>query len=45
MSVAAEESNRPFEHEGQTYYFCCPGCRYVFKENPAKYLMEEEASC
>jgi len=45
MSVAAEDSNRPFEHEGQTYYFCCPGCRYVFKENPAKYLMEEQASC
>jgi xanthine dehydrogenase accessory factor len=45
MTVAAEESNRPFEHEGQTYYFCCPGCRYVFKEDPAKYLTEEEASC
>ena len=45
MSVAAEQSNHPFEHEGTTYYFCCPGCRYAFKENPAKYLMEEEASC
>jgi xanthine dehydrogenase accessory factor len=45
MSVAAEQSNHPFEHDGQTYYFCCPGCRYAFKENPAKYLMEEEASC
>ena len=26
------------EHEGQTYYFCAPGCRQVFERNPEKYL-------
>ncbi len=26
------------EHEGQTYYFCAPGCRRVFERNPEKYL-------
>ena len=26
------------EHEGQTYYFCCPACRKKFEADPAKYL-------
>ena len=26
------------EHEGQTYYFCAPGCRRNFEKEPAKYL-------
>lgn len=26
------------EHEGHTYYFCCPGCIERFQANPAQYL-------
>jgi len=26
------------EHEGKTYYFCGPGCRAEFEEDPAGYL-------
>ncbi len=26
-------------HEGATYYFCCPGCRYVFVQSPAQYVV------
>jgi xanthine dehydrogenase accessory factor len=26
------------EHEGQTYYFCCPACKKKFEAEPAKYL-------
>jgi xanthine dehydrogenase accessory factor len=26
------------EHEGQTYYFCCPACKKKFEADPAKYL-------
>ncbi len=26
------------EHEGDTYYFCSPGCRVAFSKEPAKYL-------
>ena len=26
------------EHEGQTYYFCGPGCREEFQREPTKYL-------
>ncbi|HEX4147692.1 MAG TPA: hypothetical protein VHY20_01835 [Pirellulales bacterium] len=28
------------EHEGQTYYVCCTGCRDLFNENPAAILAE-----
>lgn len=26
------------EHRGTTYYFCAPGCKRAFEENPEKYL-------
>ena len=26
------------EYEGQTYYFCSPGCKASFDKNPEKYL-------
>ena len=26
------------EHDGQTYYFCGPGCREAFVAEPAKFL-------
>jgi YHS domain-containing protein len=26
------------EHEGRTYYFCCPGCAKRFQADPAQYL-------
>lgn len=24
-------------YQGKTYYFCSPGCKKAFDENPAKY--------
>ena len=27
MTVRADASSHPFEHDGVTYYFCCAGCR------------------
>lgn len=44
MTVTADASGRPFEHEGVTFYFCCPGCRHVFATNPAAYLSPPEAA-
>lgn len=26
------------EHNGQTYYFCCPACKKKFEKDPASYL-------
>ena len=28
------------EHEGQTYYFCAPGCRSQFEKSPATFIHE-----
>ncbi len=38
MEVTADDSNRPFTHDGETYYFCCPGCRASFAADPDSYL-------
>jgi xanthine dehydrogenase accessory factor len=37
MTVTADDTSRPFEHEGETYYFCCPGCRAAFEKDPSAY--------
>jgi YHS domain-containing protein len=26
------------QHDGQTYYFCAPGCKKAFEAEPEKYL-------
>ncbi len=41
MTVDVDPSNHPFEHEGRTYYFCCPGCRHAFAKDPAAFLTQE----
>lgn len=38
MTVAADDSSMPLEHDGTTYYFCCAGCRRRFADNPDAYL-------
>lgn len=38
MTVTADGSSRPFEYEGETYYFCCPGCRAAFEKDPTRYI-------
>lgn len=27
-------------HEGDTYYFCSPGCRHAFEENPGEFVSD-----
>lgn len=31
-----------WEHEGQTYYFCGPGCNRAFQREPEAYLSGEK---
>ena len=38
MTVAVRPNTPAAEHEGTTYWFCCPGCRGRFARDPAKYL-------
>lgn len=44
MTVSVDPANYPVEHDGRTYYFCCPGCRYSFKKDPDSFL-SQEVSC
>jgi xanthine dehydrogenase accessory factor len=41
MTVDVGPSSHPFEHDGRTYYFCCPGCRHAFAKDPAAFLTQE----
>lgn len=41
MTVRLEDALHTYEHEGQTYYFCCGGCRATFMADPAAYLLSQ----
>jgi Cu+-exporting ATPase len=38
MVVTPATAKNRAEHEGQTYYFCCGGCKAKFMADPAQYL-------
>jgi Cu+-exporting ATPase len=38
MTVDPQKAAASFGYEGQTYFFCTPGCRDKFKSDPEKYL-------
>ena len=44
MTVPADRSSQPLEHDAVTYYFCGGGCRSAFEKDPAAYL-PDEARC
>jgi xanthine dehydrogenase accessory factor len=37
MTVTPDQSGRPLEHGGVTYYFCSARCRHSFEADPAAY--------
>jgi len=37
----AEASGLTSEYGGQTYYFCSPGCKQTFDQNPEAYAVEQ----
>lgn len=41
MEVDESSAQWTSEYEGKTYYFCAPGCKRSFDEDPEKYLSEE----
>ncbi len=43
MEVTANDSSRPFEHDGTTYYFCCAGCRAALAADPESYTRSVHA--
>ena len=38
MKVDPETAPAKTEYQGQTYYFCAPGCKAAFEKNPEEYL-------
>ena len=37
MTVDPKTAGAKSEYKGQTYYFCCSGCKTAFDKNPAKF--------
>ena len=37
MEIDPKTAAAKTEYNGQTYYFCSPGCKATFYKNPAKY--------
>lgn len=38
MTIDSETAKYKSEYEGQTYYFCAPGCKTAFDKEPKKYV-------
>ena len=38
MTVDEKTAKFKAVYKGKTYYFCAPGCKIAFEENPEKYL-------
>jgi len=43
MMVDPETAPAKTENQGQTYYFCAPGCKAAFERDPEKYLKAAKA--
>jgi YHS domain-containing protein len=37
-AFSIKETSDHSEYKGRHYFFCCPGCKPSFDENPEKYL-------
>lgn len=44
MDVDEKEAKITSEYKGKTYYFCAPGCKSAFEEEPEKYLSDDDHS-
>lgn len=43
MDVDPERAAGKSEYQGQTYYFCSPGCKSAFDKEPEKYVGSQQA--
>ncbi len=42
MEVDEKTAQFKSEYQGKIYYFCAPGCKYEFDQNPEKYIKKGE---
>ncbi|MBK5190964.1 MAG: YHS domain-containing protein [Methanosarcinales archaeon] len=41
MTVDEKTAKFKTEYKGEAYYFCAPGCKSAFEENPEEYVGQE----
>lgn len=44
MEFDKDTASGTFEYQGETFYFCSPGCREKFAADPEKYIALERES-
>ncbi len=44
MGVDPATATHSAEHDGETYYFCCAGCREKFVADPGRYFKPRDAA-
>lgn len=44
MKVDEKSATWKSEHQGQTYYFCAPGCKRTFDRDPEKFIGKDASS-
>ncbi len=42
MQVDERTAPAKSEHQRQAYYFCAPGCKAAFEEDPQKYVGKQQ---
>lgn len=43
MRISVKRTGASMEYEGSNYYFCATGCKDMFQQHPAKYVIKKEA--
>lgn len=43
MDVDEQKAAATSEYQGQTYYFCAPGCKKAFDQNPEQYIGQQSS--
>ncbi len=44
MEVKPSEAAGTVEYNGETYYFCAPGCKKAFEKDPEQFLSSSDDS-
>ena len=42
MKVDPDNAKFTAEYQGRKYYFCAPGCKFLFEKDPEKNLKSDE---
>lgn len=43
MDIDEKTARHTSEYQGKTYYFCAPGCKRTFDQNPEQYAEHSQS--